>query len=283
MKSQPVVFALDPNDPRAPSEEIWARMSLDERRSVVDMLPAEVPLGIFQPEGDPHRTSKSRALDALDSFFRKMGRRVYLSNDLAVYYPNEPMFAPDLFAVVDVEIHERMKWVVSDEGKGLDFVLEVHVAGDRKKDFEQNVERYARLGIPEYFIYDFPHKSIRGYRLPPGGRVYKPILPQVGRWSSQVLGLEILLEGKKLRFYAGEMPLLEADELVMRLDKMLDEVVQQHIAAETRALDAEMMAEQERMRVEDEKRRAEDEKRRADEAEARLAEALAELKRMRES
>jgi hypothetical protein len=40
--------------------------------------------------------------------------------------------------------------VVSAEGKGLDWVLEVHVGGDRKKDAERNVARYARLGIPEY-------------------------------------------------------------------------------------------------------------------------------------
>jgi predicted Fe-S protein YdhL (DUF1289 family) len=37
-------FVFDPNDPRAPSEEAWERMSPDERAQVVAMLPAEVPL-----------------------------------------------------------------------------------------------------------------------------------------------------------------------------------------------------------------------------------------------
>ena len=55
--------------------------------------------------------------------------------------------APDLLAVRDVETHPRQKWVVSHEGKGLEWVMEVHVGGDRKKDAEYNVERYARLGI----------------------------------------------------------------------------------------------------------------------------------------
>jgi Uma2 family endonuclease len=233
-------FVFDPNDPRAPSEEAWTRMSPDERARVVAMLPAEVPLGIFQPEGDAHRTAKNRALDALDTFFRKMGRRVYLSSDLAVYYPDEPRFAPDLLAVLDVEPHERMKWVVSEEGKGLDLVLEVHVAGDRVKDLEKNVERYARLGIPEYFIFDRAQRSLRGYRLSgPAARVYRPIVPQAGRWSSEVLGLDLMLEDTRLRFFAGNAPLLEADELVVRLNTMVDELVDKHLAAEARANAAE--------------------------------------------
>jgi len=259
-------FVFDPDAPRAPSEEAWERMSPDERARVVSMLPAEVPLGIFQPEGDPHRTTKNRALDALDTFFRKMGRRVHLSSDLAVYYPNETMFAPDLIAVVDVEPHERMRWVVSAEGKGLDLALEVYVAGDRAKDFTENVERYARLGIPEYFIFDWPQKTIRGYRVPAGGgRVYKPILPQGGRWASQVLGLDLVLESGQLRFFAGNAPLLEADELVVRLNGMVDELVTKHLDAEARAQRAEAQVEEE--------------KQRADAAEARLAQVLEKLKR----
>src|SRR5262245_36984624 len=43
-----------------------------------------------------------------------------------------------------------LAWVVAEEGKGLDFVLEVLHKGDRNKDLVENVERYAQLGIPEY-------------------------------------------------------------------------------------------------------------------------------------
>ena len=79
---------------------------------------------------------------------------MYLACELPVYYPGERMFAPDVIAVMDVEPHSRMRWVVSAEGKGLDFALEVHVAGERRKDLERNVERFARLGIREYFLFD---------------------------------------------------------------------------------------------------------------------------------
>lgn len=277
------------DDPRAPSREAWERMSPDERARVVAMLPAKVPLGIFQPEGDPHRKAKNAALDALDTFFRKMGRRVYLSSDLAVYYPDEPMFAPDLLAVVDVETRERMKWVVNTEGKGLDMALEVYVAGDREKDFEKNVERYGRLQIPEYFIFDWQQRSLRGYRLPPGGgRVYRPIVPQGGRWASEILGLELVLEEGKLRFYAGNAPLLETDELVTRLNRMMDDIVGKHEAAEARAAAAEARANDaearadaeaaERRRVEARANAEAAERRRV---EARLAELMAELEKLK--
>jgi len=70
------------------------------------------------------------------------------AQELPTYYPAEPRFAPDLLVVLDVEDVDRDKWVVSAEGKGLDWALELHVGGDRKKDAERNVARYERLGIP---------------------------------------------------------------------------------------------------------------------------------------
>jgi hypothetical protein len=41
--TQPLAFTVDPDDPRAPPQEVWDSMSAEERRRVVDMLPAEVP------------------------------------------------------------------------------------------------------------------------------------------------------------------------------------------------------------------------------------------------
>ncbi|HSP77284.1 MAG TPA: Uma2 family endonuclease, partial [Myxococcaceae bacterium] len=141
--------------PRAPTQEEWEAMSEAERARVVESLPGEVTWDeMAMPEGDLHSQAKMETLDVLRGFFSRQRRRVYLGTELPVYYPGERRFAPDLLAVRDVETHPRNKWVVSDEGKGLEWVMEVHVGGDRKKDAEYNVERYARLGIPEYFIYD---------------------------------------------------------------------------------------------------------------------------------
>src|SRR5271156_4739834 len=125
-------------------------------------------------EGRPHRKAKSRALDALSLHFRSTGRVVYLAEEMAVLYPGEKPFSPDLLAVIDVaepEDDERMSWVVADEGKGLDLVIEVLHKGDRDKDLVENVARYAHLGIPEYFVYDHGRQQIHGFRLGPSPEV----------------------------------------------------------------------------------------------------------------
>ena len=242
-------FIVDPLDPRAPSREVWAQLTESERAEIVATLPSEFPL-TEPPEGDAHRLPKSRALETLSEFFRRRRRRVYLSAELPVYYPDERMFAPDLLAVMDVEDHERQSWVTSHEGKGLDFVLEINVSGNKKKDFEDNVVRYARLGIPEYFAFDVPQKRLLGWRLGSGdSRNYDPIVPQGGRWPSRMLDLDLSLEGAQLRFFHGTAALLDAQELIVRLSTMVDEALH---------------------RAEQEARRAEDEARRADRLAARL-------------
>ena len=186
-------YVLDEDDPRAPSEEQWAAMSSAERARVVADLPSEFPLSeAAPPEGDPHFDAVVAVRDVLRGFFGRTGRRIYVANDLPVYYPAERMFAPDVMAVVDVSTHAREHWTVSAEGKGLDVALEILWSGRRAKDLKENVERYARLGIPEYFVFDRKRLRLHGHRLAePSARSYVPVLPQGGRLRSDVLGLEL--------------------------------------------------------------------------------------------
>ncbi len=235
-------------------------------------LPSEFPLTL-PPEGDPHRVPKERALATLSEFYRSRHQRVYLSAELPIYYPDEPMFAPDLLAVLDVEVHERQSWVVSHEGRGLDFALEINVSGNRKKDFEDNVIRYARLAIPEYFAFDVPRKRLLGWRLPSSeARSYEPIVPKGGRWPSQVLDLALALEGDQLRFFHGNAPLPDARELIARLSNMVDDALRK---AEAEALKAEaeaLKAEAEALKAEAEALKAKAEAGRAAKLAARLRE-----------
>ena len=279
----PSGYVFDPADPRAPAVEQWERMLPDERARVLAMLPVDVPLDLLPNEGDPHRKATRGALDALDDYFRASGRKIYLSSGLAVFYPGEPRFAPDLLAVADVEPHDRSSWVVAAEGKGLDFVMEVHVAGDRRKDEKTNVERYARLGIPEYFYFDRTRLRLTGYRLPaaPPASVYQRIVPQSGRFASGVLGLDLALEGSRLRFFAGSALLQDADERIARLGSMLDKVIQGQEDAERLAEElAGKLAEEQRLR-EDERRLREEAEQGRDAAELRLVELRAELERLK--
>jgi Uma2 family endonuclease len=223
-------------------------MSVAEREQVVSQLPSEFPRETA-PEGDAHRDPKEKALEALREYYRRLGRNVYLSAELPVYYPGERIFAPDVIAVLDVEPHPRKRWVVTHEGKGLDVAIEITLEGDRRKDLEDNVVRFARLGIGEYFVVDLKLNRVLGYRLQ-GSGTYEPIIPQIGRWTSKLLGLDLALELGRVRFFAGSAPLPFAGELISRLDAMVTDLVakEQELARELEA--AQASAEQEKAKAE---------------------------------
>lgn len=227
-------YIVDPDDPRAPPQDVWDAMSDEERLRVVESLPSEIE-SAYPPEGDVHRKAKDGPLGALGAYFRRIGRSVYLSSNLPVYYPGERIFAPDLIAVLDVEPYERDRWVTSHEQRGLGFALEVLYRGDDRKDLERNVERFARLGIPEYFIYDRKRGRLRGYTLEASGLPYEPIVPQAGRWPSHVLGLQLGLEGDRLRLYHGTAAVPELEELAIRGEMLLAGAISRVEEAEERA------------------------------------------------
>jgi hypothetical protein len=129
--------------------------------------------------------------------------------------------------------------VVREEGRGIDFVLEIIVHGDRRKDLVDNVSVYAALGIPEYVVYDRKGQKLYGFRLPaPGARRYEPIPLQRGELSSAVLGLGLAIEGQRLRFRAAGATLPEDIELLQRADRGVEELqgrldgVEQELEAE---------------------------------------------------
>ncbi|MBK9264762.1 MAG: Uma2 family endonuclease [Polyangiaceae bacterium] len=232
--------------PIAPSEERWRQMTKEEREQfIVSVNEALSDPLITMSEGRPHKKAKSRAIDMLGLHFRAMGRKIYLAEEMSVIYPETAGFTPDVLAVLDVEEpadDQRMAWVVQDEGKGLDWVLEVLWAGDRKKDLVENVERYATLGIPEYFIYDQKQQRLLGYRLSPELKRYQPILPQSGLYRSSVLGIDLAIVEGSLRFYQGAAELYDTAHLIRRLQGMVANL-------ETRAQEAADEAEKNRMTI----------------------------------
>jgi hypothetical protein len=148
-------YRIDPDDPRAPTQDEWDRLSDSERRWIVDHLPSELPPNeLAPPEGDVHYDHVRSTREALRRYFRRIRRKVYIGSTLPVYYPGESMFSVDALAVLDVEDGPRNSWVVSAEGRGLDWALEIHWLGHRAKDFERNGTWFPRLGIAEYFVFD---------------------------------------------------------------------------------------------------------------------------------
>lgn len=233
--------------PVTPTVEVWRRMTptekLDFQLQAIDALNATADL---MGEGRPHKNAKTRTMDALSLHFKATGRTVYLGEEMVVLYPGVETFSPDILAVLDVEEpedDERMSWVVADEGKGLDLVIEVLYKGKRDKDLVTNVERYAQLGIPEYFLYDRLKHKLHAYRLPSSGtRRYERVMPQFGRYHSRVLGLDMQVVGTELRFLAGEAELPGSAKLIGRLQNMMLSVSTKLEQAEARAEQAELEA-----------------------------------------
>ena len=266
-------------------------MTPAERTAVVASLPVWVDIEEYGAmEGDEHREVSQIVEGTLKPYFAEANPTMYLTAGMGAYFPAQPKVVPDVMAVPGGGNGRRFTWVVSHEGLKPEWVLEITVRGDRDKDFRDHVVRYAELGIREYFIADIPRRRVLAYRLAdPAIRIYTPVVPQGGRYRSEVLGLDVALEDGKVRFYDGDRRLLDPDERAEALHDALNDEQMLRQEAEQARRDAEQRAADEaRARRDAEQARRDAEGRAADEARARhdaekrAADAAAELARMRE-
>ena len=160
-------------------------------------------------ESDFQRDSLLYAVDVLQQHFRARPD-VYVSGNLLLYYEEgnpKAVVAPDVFVVMGASNHRRMSYLLWQEPKGPDFVLEVTSRSTRKRDQGPKRELYRRLGVQEYWQYDptgdYLDPALQGYEL--RGGEYEA-LPAVERGAdrlllrSAVLGLELRLEAGEFRF-----------------------------------------------------------------------------------
>ena len=62
-----------------------------------------------------------------------------------------PPLSPDVYVAFGVANRHRSSYVVWDEGKPPDFVLEVASPSSRQRDENEKRDAYAKMGVPEYF------------------------------------------------------------------------------------------------------------------------------------
>ena len=154
-------------------------------------------------ESDIHAACMRYVTDALRWHFERRGREnVYVgSNNFLYYEQGDPwaVVSPDVYVVVGTPAYLRDTYLLWNEPKGPDFVLEVTSASTRRNDERHKRDLYAALGVSEYFLYDpraeYLTSPLQGYRLRNGA--YRP-LPAVTVLSnrgvavtSEVLGLEL--------------------------------------------------------------------------------------------
>ena len=155
---------------------------------------------------DLHLEILIRLLQALRAYFSEMPE-VYVSGDILTYYiEGDPraVCAPDVLVTFGIGQKQRHTYKVWEEGKVPDFVMEFSSKTTYQNDLTDKMTRYARLGIPNYLLYDaealYLPAPLMGFRLVKG--VYVPIPPGVdGSIHSDVLGLDFHIRERHLEVY----------------------------------------------------------------------------------
>ena len=149
---------------------------------------------------------------AFDALRRHYADRedVFVAADLLIYYRRgtTESVAPDVFVVLGAENRPRHSYLLWQEPKGPDFVLEITSASTRERDQGPKRETYRRLGVREYWQYDptgdYLEPPLQGLELI-GGRYERLPAEELAdgtlRLESKVLGLEVRQEAEGLRLY----------------------------------------------------------------------------------
>ena len=166
---------------------------------------------VFYPtsDGQPmaetgiHRRCMVDVADTLELWFRKHGREdVYVGSNNFLYYERgnpRAVVSPDIYVVMGAPAGLRDTYLLWNEPKGPDFVLEVTSASTRHNDERRKRDVYAALGVREYFLYDpraeWLAPPLQGWRLHEGTYRAVPAVTMLSNSgvavASEVLGLEL--------------------------------------------------------------------------------------------
>ncbi|MBI2759882.1 MAG: Uma2 family endonuclease [Chloroflexi bacterium] len=254
-----------------------------EPRYVDDYPPAWPPTQEELPysDGEPmeswrHVLQLRLLLDALLYYLRDRDD-IFVGANMFVHYQVEraksaQFKGPDLFVVLGTHAGDRLSWVVWEEGKGPDIVIELlsrttarNDRGEKKRVYEQE------LRVPEYFWYDPQSGEFAGWMLQCG--TYQPKATAADdSLACGGLGLRLVpwrgvyehVDARWLRWVDAGGALLPTPAEDARIEH-------------NRAEEERAQAEEARQRAEEERRRAEDERRQAEASRQRVAELEARL------
>jgi Uma2 family endonuclease len=218
-------------------------------------------------ETDHHRIVLGEAIETLDDHHAG-DPRVYVSGNLLVFYDRgnrRKHVSPDVFLVRGVPKRQRLNYLIWEERRGPQVVIEITSSSTRSEDQKTKKELYQDvLKVREYFLFDpfgdYLSPRLQGYRL--RGGVYRPIRAVNGRLPSQVLGLHLEQQGDRLRFW--------------------DPATQTHPPTRAERAQQERQARERAEQERDQERQGREQERQGRlEAERLLAEAQAELEQLR--
>ena len=161
-------------------------------------------------EGEAQFVSLTYAAMALRAHF---GERddVYVGANMFLYFEeNNPraVVAPDVFVVIGTPKRVRDYYLLWNEPKGPDFVLEITSRSTRNEDQGRKKRVYASLGVGEYFLFDptgdYLRPRLQGFVLREGRYERMPELrSSQGEPSlaSTKIGLHLVVRDNALRLH----------------------------------------------------------------------------------
>jgi Uma2 family endonuclease len=204
--------------------------------AVIDVSMVHYPESDGRPMGetDLHRDAMVRHIELLRHYYH--GQQVYVSGDLLVYYEQgnpKKFVVPDTFVVKGIDPGQRRVYKTWVERKAPDVVIETTSRKTKRKDTVYKPDLYARLRIPEYFLFDptqdYLDPPLQGYRMV--SEAYASIAPDgEGALVSEVLALRLQIEQQKLAFYH-----LDTGERLLTGDERAAQEARARVAAEEEA------------------------------------------------
>ncbi len=158
---------------------------------------------------DRHREQMVWTIDALKTHFSQ-DPTVYVSGDILMYYvEGAPEFSisPDVLVSFGLGKKQRRTYLVWEEGKAPDFVMEFSSKNTWTKDLTDKKDIYASLNIKDYILYDaeglYLPSQLMGYELVDGN--YKEITPDAeGGIHSSSLNLDFHIREEELGIFDPE-------------------------------------------------------------------------------
>jgi Uma2 family endonuclease len=132
---------------------------------------------------------------------------VYVTGNILVFYQQgnrRRHVSPDVWLARGVDNHPRPNYLIWEESRGPEFVIELTSRTTQNEDLNSKFTLYRDvLKVREYFLFDpdgdYLQEQLQGYRLRKGA--YQRIHARDGRLPSQVTGLHLEAEGTMLRLW----------------------------------------------------------------------------------
>ncbi|MFO0967424.1 MAG: Uma2 family endonuclease [Gemmataceae bacterium] len=160
-------------------------------------------------ETDLHRDEMFDSIRTLEDRYADRDD-VYVSGNLLIYYERgnkRKHVAPDTFVVFGVPKRKRLYYLAWEEGKFPDVLIEITSKTTKREDLQTKKEIYRTIfKAKEYFLFDptgdYLKDRLRGFRRVRGQ--WKPIAVVNGTLFCKTLGLELHVDGIRLRFFDPE-------------------------------------------------------------------------------